>query len=134
MRLIGTSKKIFTGLTLFICFSCAREAYNISYDGVIADEEDSSPIPYSSVHSFCLFQQNIDESGTFNISTKTDSLGRFSLKFDKGYKISLAITSDHHIEKFLQFKPHNNHTPDTIFLKRRMVLQTSTAKSKKNLP
>ncbi len=134
MRSLGESKIVLLILATIICASCAREAYNISFNGVIVDEETNCPVPISIVQSFCLFQQNIDESAIQKISTHTDSLGQFQLKFDKGYQISMAIEAEDYVDKFLQFKPHANHKPDTIYLKRKVILQSSVATTTKNLP
>jgi len=134
MRVLRESKIVLLILALIICASCAREAYNISYNGVIVDEETNCPVTISTVQSFCLFQQNIDESSTQKLSTHTDSLGHFALSFKKGYKISMVIEAEDYIDKFIQFKPYSKHTPDTIYLKRKIILQSSAATNKSNLP
>ena len=115
-------------VTIFAASSCTREAYNISYKGVIVDEETNCPLPYSSIQSFCLYQQNIDESNVQQYNTHTDSLGNFQLNFNKGYKISLSVEAEHYMESFVQFKPHASQAPDTIYLKRKLMLQSSNAK------
>ena len=132
MRLSGETKTVSLFLTIIICASCAREAYNISYKGVIVDEETNCPLPFSAVQSFCLYQQNIDRSETQQLNTVSDSLGYFHLKFDKGYKISLAVEAEDYVEQYLQFKPYSSHKPDTIYLKRKLIFQSSTAKNPSN--
>ncbi|SMO65550.1 hypothetical protein SAMN06265379_104115 [Saccharicrinis carchari] len=134
MRIFCRCIFIFLPVACFICVSCAREAYNISYTGVVVDEETNCPLPHSVVQSFCLFQQNIDESATLKLNTHTDSLGQFKLTFDRGYKIGMAIAAQDYVNQFVQFKPHPAHIPDTIFLKRKLVLQTSVATKMLNLP
>ncbi len=134
MRFLGDCKVGLIFIVFFIFLSCAREAYNISYTGVIVDEETNCPLPLSGVQSFCFYQQNIDESATQQLITHTDSLGRFKLRFDKGYKISMAITAEDYVDKFLQFKPLTAHIPDTIYLKRKFVLQTSAATKLIDIP
>ncbi|TLX75254.1 hypothetical protein E9993_10160 [Labilibacter sediminis] len=134
---MGISNKntaLFIGLTIIFLASCARETYNISYNGVIVDEHNNYPIAHSSVQSFCLYQQNIDQSATHTVNTTTDSLGNFQLNFDKGYKLTLIIAANDYVETFLQFKPSVNHLPDTIYLKRKELLQSSTLKTKTNSP
>lgn len=134
MRFLSDCKVVLTFITVFICLSCAREAYNISYTGVVVDEETNCPLSFSSVQSFCLYQQNIDESAIQKLFTHTDSLGRFKLRFDKGYKIGMAISAEDYVDKFLQFKPLTAFIPDTIFLKRKLVLQTSAATKGMDIP
>lgn len=134
MSFFGNCKVVFIFIAVFICLSCAREAYNISYTGVVVDEETNCPLLLSSVQSFCLYQQNIDQSATQKLITYTDSLGRFRLKFDKGYKISMAISAEDYVDQFLQFKPITAHVPDTIYLKRKLVLQTSAATKPIDIP
>ncbi len=130
MKLTGEKKITFLISLFIIAVSCSREAYNISYNGVIVDEETNCPVPLSSIQSSCLFQKNIDESGIDKINTTTDSLGQFKLQFDKGYQINLAIKAEDYLESTIQFNPVKQ-TPDTIFLKRKMVLQSSIS-SKEN--
>jgi len=101
---------------------------------VILDGESNLPIPHSSIQSFCLFQQNIDNSSTYTASTITDSLGNFQLQFDKGYKISMVIEADNYAERFLQFKPKATHLPDTIFLKKIVIYESSISKPVSNFP
>ena len=132
MRIFGESKIELLILSIIICASCAREAYNISFNGVIVDEETNCPVPLSSIQSFCLYQQNIDESASQKISTLSDSLGQFHIKFNKGYSVSMTIKASDYENKFLQFKPYNSQKPDTIFLKRKHVYQTSTAPVRTN--
>lgn len=127
MRFLGECKVGLIFIVFFICLSCAREAYNISYMGVIVDEETNCPLPLTTVQSFCFYQQNIDESATQQLFTRTDSLGQFKLRFDKGYKISMIISAEDYMDKSLQFKPLTALIPDTIYLKRKLVLQSSTA-------
>ncbi|MGQ1783765.1 MULTISPECIES: hypothetical protein [unclassified Saccharicrinis] len=127
MSITGESKIGLLILSIIICASCAREAYNISLNGVIVDEETNCPVPLSSVRCYCLYQHNIDESATQKLDTHTDSLGQYQLKFNKGYKITMSIEAKDYVDKFVQFKPYNGHTPDTIYLKRKLVFQTSAA-------
>ncbi len=134
MRFFGNCKVVLIFIVFFICISCAREAYNISYAGVVVDEETNCPLLLSSVQSFCFYQQNIDESATQKLITHTDSLGRFMLRFDKGYKISMAISAEDYVDKIFQFKPLTAHIPDTIYLKRKLVLQTSAATKLIDIP
>ena len=125
---------LFISLIIIVLASCARETYNISYNGVIVDEQNNYPIAHSSIQSFCLYQQNIDNSSTITASTTTDDLGNFQLNFDKGYKITLIIAANDYVETFLQFRPTSNHLPDTIFLKRKDFLQSSVSNPSVNLP
>jgi len=125
---------LFISLSIIFLASCARETYNISYNGVIVDEQNNYPIAHSSIQSFCLYQQNIDQSSTVAATTSTDSLGNFQLSFDKGYKLTLIIAANDYVETFLQFKPSSNHLPDTIYLKRKDLLQSSASKATVNLP
>lgn len=125
---------IYICLVIIFSVSCAREAYNISYNGVILDCESNLPIPQSSIQSFCLFQQNIDKSSTYTATTTTDSLGSFQLQFDKGYKITMVIEANDYAERFLQFKPKNTQLPDTIFLKRKVIYESSLSKPLSNFP
>ncbi|WP_066633093.1 hypothetical protein [Labilibacter marinus] len=134
MQITGESKIVLIIISMILCASCAREAYNISYKGVIVDEETNCPLAFSEVQSFCLFQQNIDESGTQKINTKTNTEGEFLLKFNKGYKISLAIEAEDYINQFIQFKPQPNHAPDTIYLKRKLIYHSSTETPTTDLP
>ncbi len=134
MKFMGDYKVVLIFIAFFICLSCAREAYNISYTGVVVDEETNCPLSLSAVQSFCLYQQNIDESAIQKLITNTDSLGRFKLMFDKGYKIGIAISAEDYVDKFLQFKPITAHIPDTIYLKRKVVLQTSAATKRIDIP
>ncbi len=131
---------ICTGLKYFfitICFliniSCIREAYNITGTAVVVDQETLIPISNSSVQSQCFFQLNIDESTNDFSSLKTDSSGVFQINFKKGYKICMTIDSPDYMSNSLQFNPQKEQMPDTIYLKKKIFFESSTAQIQPNM-
>ncbi|MCW3805554.1 hypothetical protein [Plebeiibacterium marinum] len=116
---------------LIINTSCIREAYYITGNAVVIDDETLAPVSNSSIVSQCFYQENIDKS-SFDIQhSKTDSLGSFSLEFNKGYKISMVIDAEDYMKNIIQYNPRRDQLPDTIYLKRRVSFETSAAKAPK---
>jgi len=126
---MGFLNKVIRLLTLTVFFtlisSCVKEAYNITYKGVVVDEETMIPLSNTLITSSCTYQQNIDNSNTINSTSTTDSLGVFSFTFDKGYKISMIIDASDYLLNQIKFYPGSKQIPDTIYLKRKISFQSS---------
>jgi len=120
-------KYFFIFIGLFLNISCIREAYNITGTAVVVDEETLVPVINSSIQSQCYFQLNIDESAKELSRIKTDSLGPFQINFNKGYKVSMIIEADDYANNTFQFNPRREHMPDTIYLKKKIQFESSTA-------
>ena len=131
MDTAGSRKYYYLFIFLILNASCIREAYNITGKAVLIDEETHAPISNSSILSQCYYQINIDESNFDMHRSKTDSLGIFSLEFDKGYKISMVIDADDYMKDTILYNPGRETMPDTIFMKRKISFESSVAKTKK---
>ncbi len=123
----GNIKYGYLIISIILFSSCIKEAYNITCKGVVLDEETMLPIPNSSVHSHCVFQQNIDESSTVSLQVKTDSTGSFLIHFKKGYKISMVFEANNYMRNNIQLYPRVEEIPDTIYLRKIIQLESSVA-------
>jgi hypothetical protein len=110
-----------------------QEAYNITCKATIVDEETLAPISQSTIHSECIFQQNIDESSAESVITQTDSIGYFEINFKKGYRINMVFGAKDYLANRIQFNPRSELMPDTIYLTKKIYFETSALILKSDL-
>ncbi|WP_198416732.1 carboxypeptidase-like regulatory domain-containing protein [Marinilabilia rubra] len=74
---------------LLVVTGCAREVYNISWKGIVADKTTGRPVPHARIIATASYQENIDETSDFNKYAVSDEFGRFSIDFPQGFGLTV---------------------------------------------
>ncbi len=92
---------IITGIMIL---SCTRHFYDVSWNGVVVDEETNIPVSRCNITANCYSQGNMDLSEVKAYNTQTNMLGSFNIMLEKGYKIKGNFSSP-------GFQTYNFSTP-----------------------
>ncbi|MGQ1890343.1 carboxypeptidase-like regulatory domain-containing protein [Thermophagus sp. OGC60D27] len=104
-------------LVLTVSFSgCAREVYNVVWEGVVADELTGKPVPHARISASASYQQNIDETAELNQYSLSDEYGRFKLAFPRAFGLTLRVSAPGYLSG-LQYKTVKKaELGDTLFI------------------
>jgi len=86
-------RPIILALSVLFAGSCAREVYNISWEGIVVEENTARPVPNAQVFASCVYQENIDETSKVEDHAVTDENGRFKLSFPKGFGLTVKTNA-----------------------------------------
>lgn len=78
---------------LLIITGCAREVYNISWEGVVADKTTGRPVPHARIIATASYQENIDQTAEINQYAVSDESGRFKINFSKGFGLTVKTNA-----------------------------------------
>jgi len=80
-------------MMLLLMSGCVREAYNISWKGVVVDETTGKPVRHARILASSSYQANIDETGAQKNYTLSDEYGRFRMSFRRGFGITVRTSA-----------------------------------------
>jgi hypothetical protein len=95
---------------------CAREVYNITWTGVVANKETKLPVTYAQIWATCSFQQNIDETGEVQKYALSDEYGRFKLSFLRGFGLKVNTSASGFLSGLDYKVVKKSSLIDTIFI------------------
>ncbi|MBZ4676050.1 MAG: hypothetical protein JG782_669 [Anaerophaga sp.] len=109
------SSVIVLGIAVLLA-GCAREVYDITWQGVVADETTGRPVPHAKISAAATYQQNIDETAEINRSSLCDEYGRFNLSFPRAFGLTVKVNAPGYLAG-LQYKVVKKSVlKDTIFI------------------
>lgn len=103
-------------LALLLISGCAREAYNISWKGVVVDKSTGKPVKHARILASSAYQANIDETGTQKKYTLSDEYGRFRMSFRRGFGITVRTSASGFLSGLDYKVVKKPDISDTIFL------------------
>lgn len=95
---------------------CAREAYNISWQGVVVDQSNGQPVKHARILASSSFQANIDETGSQKSHTISDENGKFRIAFRQGFGITVRTSASGFLSGLDYKVVKSSDIRDTIFL------------------
>ncbi|WP_291854695.1 carboxypeptidase-like regulatory domain-containing protein [Marinilabilia sp.] len=101
---------------LLLVSSCAREAYNISWEGVVVDQSSGQPVQNARILATSSYQANIDETGSQKNYTVSDENGQFSIAFRRGFGITVRTSASGFLSGLDYKVVKKPDIRDTIFL------------------
>jgi hypothetical protein len=101
---------------LLIVTGCAREVYNISWEGVVADKTTGRPVSHARIIATASYQENIDQTAQINKYAVSDEAGRFNLNFSKGFGLTVKTDARGYLGNLDYKVIKNNLLSDTIFV------------------
>lgn len=105
----------FVVITLFLA-SCAREVYNISWQGVVVDKSTRLPVSNARISAFTTYQKNIDETAEVNRDAISDEDGNFNLSFPKGFGLTVRTSAPGYLGGVDYKVVKRSSISDTIFI------------------
>lgn len=118
MRMSHTVKNgaliLFSGLLLIS--GCAREAYNISWSGVVADKSTGKVVKHASIVASSSYQANIDETAELTRYVVSDEYGRFRVSFQRGFGLTVRTSANGYLSGLDYKVIRKSSIKDTIFL------------------
>jgi hypothetical protein len=108
------------GLVLLLGFllisGCAREAYNISWSGVVADKTTGKPVKHARIVAVSSYQANIDETAKLIRYVVSDEYGRFGTSFERGFGLTVRTSANGYLSGLDYKVIKKSNIKDTIFL------------------
>jgi len=106
---------IIFGITVLFS-GCAREVYDITWQGIVADETNGRPVPHARISAAATYQQNIDETAEINRYSLSDEYGRFNLSFPRAFGLTVKVNAPGYLGG-LQYKVVKKSVlKDTLFI------------------
>ncbi len=113
------SKMILPVLIVITVFTgCAREVYNISWEGVVADKRTHEPVPFAQIEATSIFQENIDETNKESQKTVSDENGHFKVAFHKGFGLTMRTSAPGYLSEIESKVMKTPFLKDTVFISR----------------
>jgi hypothetical protein len=108
------------GLVLLLGFlvisGCTREAYNISWSGVVADKTTGKPLRHARIVAASSYQANIDETAELTRYIVSDEYGRFRVSFQRGFGLTVRTSANGYLSGLDYKVIKKSNIKDTIFL------------------
>jgi hypothetical protein len=95
---------------------CAREAYNISWSGVVADKATGKPVSHARIVAASSYQANIDETAELTRYIVSDEYGRFRVAFQRGFGLTVRTSASGYLTGLDYKVIKKSNLNDTIFL------------------
>jgi hypothetical protein len=96
--------------------SCAREVYNISWNGIVADKITGQPVADARLIATSSYQHNIDKTAQLNRYAVSDEAGRFSVSFPKGFGLTVKTSASGYLSGVEYMVVKKSSIRDTIFI------------------
>ncbi|PRY96996.1 hypothetical protein BY457_11369 [Marinilabilia salmonicolor] len=103
-------------MMLLLMSGCVREAYNISWKGVVVDETTGKPVKHARILASSSYQANIDETEALKNYTLSDEYGRFRMSFRRGFGITVRTSASGFLSGLDYKVVKKPDISDTIFL------------------
>ncbi len=103
-------------LGILLVSGCAREAYNISWTGVVVDKTTGKPVKHASISAASSYQVNIDETAEMARYAVSDEYGRFNIAFQRGFGLTVRTSAMGYLSGLDYKVIRNSSLKDTIFL------------------
>jgi hypothetical protein len=95
---------------------CAREVYDITWQGVVVNEADGTPVSDARILVAATYQKNIDETAEINRLSVSDEQGRFNVSFPSAFGLTVRVDAPGYLTG-LQYKVvKKSDLKDTLFL------------------
>ncbi len=101
---------------VLVLSGCAREVYNISWNGVIADKTTGQPVPHARIAVSSSYQFNIDETAEIDKYDISDESGRFRVSFPKGFGLTVRVSAPQYLSELNYKVVKRSSLQDTIFI------------------
>ncbi|MGM0376589.1 MAG: carboxypeptidase regulatory-like domain-containing protein [Bacteroidota bacterium] len=111
-------RPVFFILVIFLAGSCAREVYDLSWEGVVAEKNTGKPVPNARISASSVYQKNIDETAEFEDQDVSDNEGRFQLSFPRGFGLTVRTNASGYLSGVDYKVVKNSEISDTIFISR----------------
>jgi hypothetical protein len=105
-------------IAVFIVTGCAREVYNISWKGVVADRTTGQPVARARIFASSIYQKNIDETDEISKYTLSDEAGHFNVSFPRGFGLTVRTSASGYLSGIDYKVVRKPGLTDTIFISR----------------
>ena len=103
---------------IFFTAGCAREVYDITWEGVVVEKGTKKPVPNTHVFASSVYQKNIDETAQIEDQAVSDEEGRFHLNFPRGFGLTVRSRASGYLNGVDYKVVKKSDISDTIFISR----------------
>ena len=95
---------------------CAKEVYNVTWKGVVADEITGRPVAHAQIVAAATYQKNIDETEEINQFSLCDEYGRFKLAFPRAFGLTVRVSAPGYLSGVQYKMVKKPALSDTLFI------------------
>lgn len=99
---------LYMSFLILLLSNCSGNKRRLIFDGIVIDSLTQKPISNAKITLLCWRKVDVDDETYDKVDTVTDSNGRFSLKFEKGFKMDIASVANGYFTGYSHLAKLNN--------------------------